>query len=73
VRVHLGRFDAAREDFRLSLALYPDEPVTHYNLASLLARQRRFGEALAALETAIGIDPGYQKAIFLRDRIRDRQ
>ena len=70
VRVHLHRFDEAAQDFQRALTIHPDEPVTHYNIGSLLAQRRQFAAALTAVETAIRLKPDYQKAIDLRDQIR---
>jgi tetratricopeptide (TPR) repeat protein len=48
----LGVAEAAERSYREAIRLKPDFPAAHFNLASLLAAQRRGPEAIATLEAA---------------------
>lgn len=42
---------------------YPDSPMGHFSLGRLYLEARRYGEAAAALEEAIRLDPQYAAAL----------
>jgi hypothetical protein len=64
-----GDYPAAIEFGRLGVGAAPGNPRAHYNLALPLARVRRFDEALAELDTALALAPGYRKAQELREEV----
>ncbi len=47
--VYLGRIDLAEGAYRRAVALDPDYAIGHFNLATALAHQQRFDEAIKAL------------------------
>lgn len=51
-RVIMGKFGDALDDFEAVLRFEPEHFGAHYNRGRLLARLRRYDEALEALETA---------------------
>ena len=57
-----GDVDGAIAAHRRALALAPRSAEVHAELAGLLARQNRGGEALAEAQTALAIDPGNREA-----------
>jgi tetratricopeptide (TPR) repeat protein len=59
VLVHLNRDDDAIAAFTELTQLYPELPEPYNNLAALYAKQGRYAEARAALETAVKVNPGY--------------
>jgi tetratricopeptide (TPR) repeat protein len=67
-----GDFAGCERWCRRALELYPDHAYAHRGLALALGRQRRLGEAIAHLETAIRLSPEdfdhyYDGAIVLAD------
>ena len=69
----LGREGQAEASLRAALAQVPDAAEAHHALGLSLIRQRRYGEALEALETAWQTDPGsaqfgYVYAVGLHSR-----
>ncbi|WGS48507.1 tetratricopeptide repeat protein [Paraburkholderia sp. D15] len=59
VLAHLNRDDDAIAAFTELTQLYPELPEPYNNLAALYAKQGRYVEARAALETATRVNPGY--------------
>lgn len=59
-----GDWPAAEAALRELLPDTPDNPSLHYNLGLVLRRQGRFDEALAAIRTALDLQPGHQGALF---------
>lgn len=57
-----GNIDGAIALHRRALTLAPDAAELHAELAGLLARQNRSGEALAAGQAALAIDPANREA-----------
>lgn len=59
VLAHLNRDDDAIAAFTELTQLYPELPEPYNNLAALYAKEGRYAEARAALETATKVNPGY--------------
>lgn len=59
-----GDIDAALACYRQALAIAPDNPRAHLNLANALRARRDYPAALAALRHALTLDPGYAHAHF---------
>jgi tetratricopeptide (TPR) repeat protein len=59
VLAHLNRDDEAITAFTELTQMYPELPEPYNNLAALYAKQGRYAEARAALETATKVNPGY--------------
>ena len=59
VLAHLNRDDEAIAAFIELTQLYPELPEPYNNLAALYAKQGRFADARAALETATKVNPNY--------------
>jgi predicted O-linked N-acetylglucosamine transferase (SPINDLY family) len=59
-----GEIDAALTCYRQALAIAPDNPRAHLNLANALRARRDYADALAALRHALTLDPGYAHAHF---------
>ena len=79
-RVGLALIDVARSDFasaelrlRAALHLDPGEPAIHYNLAEVLFRLQRLGEADGAYVAAIERNGEFALAHFGRGRIAERR
>ena len=62
VLAHLNRDDEAIDAFTELTQTYPELPEPYNNLAALYAKQGRYDEARAALETATKVNPGYSLA-----------
>jgi len=63
-----GELDAALAHYRTALALQPNDPGAHYNLAVGLVRKGELEPAIAELRIALRIDPAYPDAEpLLRD------
>ena len=63
-----GEIDKALVHYRKALALQPDNPRAHYNLAVGLVRKGELEPAIAQLRIALRIDPAYPDAEpLLRD------
>ncbi len=58
----LGRHTEAEAALRDAIRLGSDEARTHGDLALALVALRRHGDAVAAFEAAVRLDPGYLKA-----------
>jgi tetratricopeptide (TPR) repeat protein len=52
-----GRGEQAEESFRKAIALEPDNPDLHYNLANVLVLLKRSDEAEQELRTSLKLDP----------------
>jgi tetratricopeptide (TPR) repeat protein len=59
VLARLNRDDEAIAQFTELTETYPELPEPYNNLAALYAKQGRYAEARAALETATKVNPGY--------------
>jgi tetratricopeptide (TPR) repeat protein len=62
VEMQLGDPEAALAHARAAVRAAPLEALHHYNLGNLLAREKRYEEAIPSLRRAIEIDPGYVNA-----------
>lgn len=58
----LGAFDEAIACCRRAIAIRPNHPDTHYNLAQALLHQDRPEEAMAAYRETLRLDPNYMGA-----------
>ena len=60
VRAHFAQTRESIEvpDFEAVLALDPDNAAAHAGLGRLALGERRYGDAIAALERALALDPG---------------
>jgi Flp pilus assembly protein TadD len=61
----LGLLDQATTEFRKAIELDPATATHHANLAYVLIRLKRHGEAEAEAQTAVGLDPTNAKAQFI--------
>lgn len=68
---HLGRFDRARADVNELMKLDPKRADTHILRASLLRRQKKPVDALAALDRSIAALPNEQALYIERGRLHD--
>jgi tetratricopeptide (TPR) repeat protein len=59
VLAHLNRNDDAITAFTELTQMYPELPEPYNNLAALYAKEGKYTEARAALETAVKVNPGY--------------
>jgi tetratricopeptide (TPR) repeat protein len=59
-----GDFALAEQQFRSASRLAPDEAVLHNALGMALAQQNRTGEAIAAYQASIVLDPGLADAVY---------
>ncbi len=57
-----GHADAAEALYRQMLQIVPDDAHTYYNLAIALGMQKRIPDEIAALETAVRLDPKFAEA-----------
>jgi tetratricopeptide (TPR) repeat protein len=70
IRQNAGRHEAAIADFRESLRRGYNRPaVAHREIADSLRQLRRYPEAVAEVDRAAALDPGYQWALYERGRI----
>lgn len=65
----LRDFTAAHERIDRALAMSPDNPWLHVEHAYVLERDDRHAEALAAVERALDLEPGYRTATQARARL----
>lgn len=68
---HLGRYDRARTDVNELLKLDPNRADTHILRASLLRRQKKTTDALAALDRSIAVLPKEPALYIERGRLHD--
>jgi tetratricopeptide (TPR) repeat protein len=68
---HLGRFDRARADVNELMKLDPKRADTHILRASLLRRQKKSSDALAALDRSIAALPKEHSLYIERGRLHD--
>jgi tetratricopeptide (TPR) repeat protein len=66
-----GDTTSALTEMDLAVQLQPNDPVLHYNYATVLIRAGRDGEAATQLTKAIAADPFYPAPHFLMARIAD--
>ena len=66
----LGRLDEALADFRTVIAMDPDYPEYHFDVAALLHRLGRSEEALAEYTTAIRLGPPFPEVYYNRGDLR---
>ncbi len=64
-----GRPDEALEKLRSAAKLEPSAHV-YSQIAMVLAKSKRYGEALEAVEKSLGYDPNYEPALVYRGNIR---
>jgi len=64
----MGKLDTAVKDYRQAVAIAPQAPELHYNLALALFANSNIIEARVALERALKIRPDYVKALVLLGR-----
>ena len=64
----IGKLDTAVKDYRQAVAIAPQAPELHYNLALALFANSNIVEARVALERALNIRPDYVKALVLLGR-----
>ena len=64
----MGKLDTAVKDYRQAVAIAPQAPELHYNLALALFANSNIIEARVALERALNIRPDYVKALVLLGR-----
>lgn len=57
VLAHQGRFDEAEAQYRIALAIYPDDSSIHYNYGNLLARMGRLDESIAQYHEGLRLAP----------------
>ncbi len=69
--LHEGRNEEAVRAFRESIALLPTRPTAHYNLAVALGRLGLQNDARRSLETALTIDPTFEPARQLKERMAE--
>jgi len=62
IYAQLGHLKEAVEDFRLAVALTPNDPVAHNNLGNALRPLGQWEESLAACERALALAPDYVDA-----------
>ena len=60
--LELGRYDAAIEHFRRSLAVAPRSAQAHYNLGTAQTLAHRLDDAEASFRGALKLDPDYANA-----------
>jgi tetratricopeptide (TPR) repeat protein len=66
----LGRLDEALVDFQTVIAMDPDYPEYHFDVAALLHRLGRGEEALAEYTTAIRLGPPFPELYYNRGDLR---
>ncbi len=64
-----GNWDKAIEHFKLATDLSPQSPRWHHDLSYTLALNRRFPEAIAAIDRALSIAPDFVGVYFLKSFI----
>jgi tetratricopeptide (TPR) repeat protein len=69
----LKDFDAALADFEQWARLAPKDPDPHRCISAILLGRRQYGPALAALQKALDLRPGYPEAIWAQAFIHLRQ
>jgi len=65
-----GDFTSAIEQFRLAVAISPENPEYHTNLANALGAAGRYDEARSEAEAALRIDPSYPAALVVLQNIQ---
>ncbi len=58
-----GRLDAAEEQYKLAIAIQPDDPAAQSNLGTIFAAKGDHVAALARYQEALRIDPTYPTAL----------
>jgi tetratricopeptide (TPR) repeat protein len=64
-----GKEDVAIADLRESLAREANNAPAHYTLAIILMRQKKYSQALAEFDRAIGSRPNYAIALLMRAKV----
>jgi tetratricopeptide (TPR) repeat protein len=59
-KMNLGLWEAAIEDFLLSLRVFPDSTLAEFSIGECHLRMKRYAEAKAQFEKALSIDPDHQ-------------
>jgi tetratricopeptide (TPR) repeat protein/tRNA A-37 threonylcarbamoyl transferase component Bud32 len=65
----LKDFDAALADFEQFALLAPKDPEPHRCIGAIRLGRRQYGPALAALQKALDLRPGYPEALWARAQI----
>lgn len=60
------RWEDAVADYAAAAAIEPAYAFRHYDLATAYYYQARAAEAVAVLDTALGVNPDYEPALYLR-------
>jgi protein O-mannosyl-transferase len=68
----LGQFPSAIEQFQSAVAISPDDPEYHTNLATALAAIERYRDAAAEATSALRIQPDYAPARTLLEQLNAR-
>lgn len=67
-----GNFDRARSHPRRSVDLFPEQPLTLYNLAAAIAAEDEPEAAVEELAMAVRIDEDYARGWYLKAQIEAR-
>jgi tetratricopeptide (TPR) repeat protein len=59
-KMNLGMWEAAIEDFQLSLQVFPDSTLAEFSIGECHLRMKHYAEAKAQFEKALTIDPEHQ-------------
>lgn len=59
-KMNLGQWEAAIEDFTLSLQVNPVSVLAEFSIGECYLRLKRYGDAKAQFEKALAIDPAHQ-------------
>ncbi len=66
---NLKDYEGALQDFNEALALNPNNPRVHYHIAESYALMGSLDKAYEAVLRALQMDPGYPRAVRLRQRL----
>ncbi len=67
-----GKTAEAVTQFETALAVFPDYPQAHYNLADALVSQGELESAIAHYRRALAIDPNFAPAIKRLEQLSNR-
>ena len=65
-----GELDKAEEIYRRGLTFAPGDVTLNFNLALLLAKQKRFDEAARCLRDALKVNPNSPQLLMLLNKVR---
>ena len=63
--------ESAVKKYQEMLAVAPDEPVAHFNMAIAYGRANKFDEAIKAIDKAIALKPGDLDMQQMKIRLQD--